>query len=150
MADTKVTAMPPATSVATNDVLYLVKPSTSPYDHKVSIANLFAGIPVPVKLDNTLTLGGTPQNITSVGTPVSVSTLVTKIHNPQNNGTCTIPNGVNGQIKVIIMTGNPGSYNVLVDNIAGGVLSFRNVGDTATLMFMDGDWFKIGGTATFD
>ena len=48
MADSKVTAMIAATSVSPTDVLYLVKPNTSPYDHKVTVANLFGGIPVPV------------------------------------------------------------------------------------------------------
>jgi len=54
MADSKVTAMNPATEVASADVIYLVKPNTSPYDHKITIANLFGGIPVPVVLEDKL------------------------------------------------------------------------------------------------
>lgn len=148
MADSKVTAMNPATSVSSTDVLYLVKPSTSPYDHKVTIANLFGGIPVPVVLEDDLILGGTVQTLSTAGA-ISVSTLVTRITSPDGAGTLTIPDGTEGQIKVIVMTSNAGSHALTISsNIGHSSIVFNSAGDTATLMFMAGNWYFLGGTAT--
>ena len=148
MADSKVTAMNPATSVSATDVLYLVKPSTSPYDHKVSVTNLFAAIPVPVKLDNTLTLGGTVQTLSSAGA-ISVTGLLTRINSPSGAGTLTIADGVDGQIKVIVMVSNSASHALTISsNIGHTSIVFNSAGDTATLMFLAGNWYFLGGTAT--
>jgi hypothetical protein len=148
MADSKVTAMNPATSVSATDVLYLVKPSTSPYDHKVSVTNLFAAIPVPVKLDNTLTFGGTIQTLSSAGA-ISVTSLITRINSPSGAGTLTIADGAEGQIKVIVMVSNSASHALtLSSNIGHSSIVFNSANDTATLMFLAGNWYFLGGTAT--
>jgi hypothetical protein len=148
MADSKVTAMTPATSVSATDVLYLVKPSTSPYDHKVSVTNLFAAIPVPVKLANTLTLGGTIQTLTSAGA-INVTALITKITSPSGAGTLTIADGVDGQIKVVVMVSNSASHALTISsNIGHSSIVFNSAGDTATLMFLAENWYFLGGTAT--
>lgn len=148
MADSKVTAMTAAASVSPTDVLYLVKPNTSPYDHKVTVANLFGGIPVPVVLEDDLILGGTVQVLTSAGA-ISVSTLVTRITSPDGAGTLTIPDGTEGQIKVIVMTSNTAGHNLTLNsNIGHSSIVFNSAGDTATLMFMAGNWYFLGGTAT--
>lgn len=148
MADSKVTAMNPATSVEPTDVLYLVKPSTSPYDHKVSVTNLFAAIPVPVKLDNTLTFGGTIQTLSSAGA-ISVTSLITRINSPSGAGTLTIADGAEGQIKVIVMVSNSASHALTISsNIGHSSIVFNSANDTATLMFLAGNWYFLGGTAT--
>ena len=148
MADSKVTAMNPATSVGSTDVLYLVKPSTSPYDHKITIANLFGGIPSPVVLEEKFALGGTPQTLSSPGA-ISIVTNVTTITSPSANGALTIADGVNGQFKTIIMVSNSGSRTLsITDNIGHSSIVFNGAGDTATLMFQGTLWYFIGGTAT--
>ena len=148
MADSKVTAMTTATSVSPTDVLYLVKPSTSPYDHKVTIANLFGGIQVPVVLQDDLILGGTAQTLSSGGS-ISVSTLVTKITSPDAAGTLTIPDGTEGQIKVIAMISNAASHALTINsNIGHSSIVFDSAGDTAILIFLGGNWYFLGGTAT--
>lgn len=148
MADSKVTAMTTATSVSPTDVLYLVKPSTSPYDHKVTVANLFGGIPVPVVLADDLILGGTVQTLTSAGA-ISVSTLVTTITSPDGPGILSIPDGVNGQIKVIVMLSNNASHALTINsNIGHSSIVFNSAGDTANLIFLSGNWYFLGGTAT--
>jgi len=148
MADSKVTAMNPATSVSPTDVLYLVKPSTSPYDHKVTVANLFGGIPVPVVLEDDLILGGAVQTLSAAGA-ISVSTLVTKITSPDGAGTLTIADGTDGQIKVVVMVSNSGSHALTINsNIGHSSIVFNSAGDTATLMFLAGNWYFLGGTAT--
>ena len=148
MADSKVTAMTAAASVSATDVLYLVKPSTSPFDHKVTVANLFGGIPVPVVLEDDLVLGGTVQTL-SAGGAISVSTLVTKITSPSGVGTLTIADGTEGQIKVIVMTSNVGSHALTINaNIGHSSIVFNSAGDTAILIFLGGNWYFLGGTAT--
>ena len=147
MADTKVTAMNPATSVNPTDVLYLVKPTT-PFDHKVTIANLFGGIPVPVVLEDDLILGGAVQTMTSAGA-ISITTLVTRITSPDGAGTLTIPDGTDGQIKVVVMTSNNANHALTINtNIGHSSIVFNGPGDTATLMFLSGNWYFLGGTAT--
>ena len=148
MADSKVTAMTAATSVSPTDVLYLMKPSTSPYDHKVTVANLFGGIPVPVVLEDDLVLGGTVQTLSAAGA-ISVSTLVTKITSPDGAGTLTIPDGTEGQIKVVVMTSNNANHALTINsNIGHSSIVFNSPGDTAILIFMAGNWYFLGGTAT--
>jgi hypothetical protein len=148
MADSKVTAMNPATSVSPTDVLYLVKPNTSPYDHKITIANLFGGIPSPVVLEEKFALGGTPQTLSSAGA-ISIVTNVTKITSPDANGTLTIADGVDGQIKTIIMVSNAGNHTLsITSNIGHSSVVFNSAGDTATLMFQGTVWYFVGGTAT--
>jgi hypothetical protein len=148
MADSKVTAMNPATEVASADVLYLVKPNTSPYDHKITIANLFGGIPVPVVLEDKLVLSGTPQTLSSAGA-ISITSNVTKITSPDNNGTLTIADGADGQFKTIIMVSNTGNHTLsITSNIGHSSIAFNSAGDTATLMFQGTVWYFIGGTAT--
>jgi hypothetical protein len=148
MADSKVTAMTAATSVLGTDVLYLVKPATSPYDHKVTVANLFGGIAVPVVLQDDLILGGTVQTLTSAGA-ISIATLVTKITSPSGAGTLTIADGVDGQIKVIIMVSNSASHALTISsNIGHSSIVFNSAGDTANLIFLTGNWYFLGGTAT--
>jgi len=148
MADSKVTAMTAATSVLGTDVLYLVKPATSPYDHKVTVANLFGGIAVPVVLQDDLILGGTVQTLTSAGA-ISIANLVTKITSPSGAGTLTIADGVDGQIKVIIMVSNSASHALTISsNIGHSSIVFNSAGDTANLIFLTGNWYFLGGTAT--
>jgi hypothetical protein len=148
MADSKVTAMRTATSVSSSDVLYLVKPNTTPYDHKVTIANLFGGIPVPVVLENNLILGGIPQTMNSAGV-ISITTLITAITSPSGAGTLTIPDGSDGQIKVIAMLNNSAGHALTLNsNIGHNSIVFDSAGDTATLIFLSGNWYFLGGTAT--
>lgn len=148
MADSKVTGMNPASEIASGDWLYLVKPNTSPYDFKLSIANLFGGIPVPVVMEEKLVLSGTPQTLSSAGA-ISVATNVTKITSPDANGTLTIADGVDGQIKTIIMVSNAAGRTLsITSNIGHTSIVFNSAGDTATLMFMGTNWYFIGGTAT--
>jgi hypothetical protein len=148
MADSKVTAMTPATEVASADVIYLVKPNTSPYDHKITVANLFGGIPVPVVLEDKLVLGGTPQTLSAAGA-ISITSLVTRITSPDASGTLTIVDGVSGQIKTIIMQSNSANHTLsITSNIGHSSIVFNGAGDTATLMFQGTLWYFIGGTAT--
>jgi len=102
MADSKLSALTTASTLVSTDLMYVVKPATSPYDHKVTVANLFGGIPVSVVLNSKLVLSGTTQTLTSAGA-INVTALITKITSPDGPGTLTIADGVEGQVTVIAM-----------------------------------------------
>ena len=147
MADSKLIGLTTASSLVGTDWMYVVKPATSPYDHKVSVANLFGGIPVPVVLEDDLILGGAVQAMTSAGA-ISIASLVTKITAPDGPGTLSIVDGTDGQIKVVVMISNPGSHALTInDNIGHSSIVFNSAGDTATLMFFFLCWYLIGGSA---
>ena len=111
MADSKVTTMQAATEISSADVLYLIKPSTSPYDFKVTIANLFGGIPVPATFEKPVNLSGTIQTLTGgSGAAIDITKTVTKVVNPDGSGVLTITAGTEGQIKIIVMTSNPAGH----------------------------------------
>jgi hypothetical protein len=148
MADSKLIALTTASSLVATDLMYVVKPATSPYDHKVSIANLFGGIPVSVVLNSKLVLSGTTQTLTSAGA-INVTSLITKITSPDGPGTLTIADGVEGQVKVVVMISNTGQHNLTISsNIGHSSIVFNSAGDTANLIFLTGNWYFLGGTAT--
>jgi len=148
MADSKVTNMDPAASVNGTDLLYLVKPSTTPYDFKVTIANLFGGIKVPAVFENKVVLGGTVQSLTAPGA-ISLDSSVTKIVSPDANGTLVIADGTEGQIKTIVMIANTNNKTLTItSNIGHNSIAFSQAGHTATLLFVGTVWYFIGGTAT--
>ena len=53
-----------------------------------------------------------------------------------------LPDGANGQIKIIVVTQTPTSTVILTPTNANGfsTISFTNVGDSATMLFTNGAW----------
>jgi len=61
----------------------------------------------------------------------------------------TLANGIEGQIKVLAMIADAGDGTVTPDNLANGsTILFDDVGDCAILLFINGEWYMLGGTAT--
>ena len=146
MADSKVSELTAATSVAATDKLYLVAGSDS---KNITIANVFATVPTPASFAGKFSIAGTPDTITAPGV-ISVATNTTLITNPSGNGNCTIGAGVAGQIKNIIMTSNTGSNTVTLQDsqLGHSSIAFVNAGDTAQIIYLNDKWYRIGGTAT--
>ena len=145
MADSKVSELTAATSVAAVDNLYLVKGGAS---NKITVANLFSSIPTPVSFSGKVSIAGT-DTITAPGA-ISVATNTTLITNPSSAGNLNIIAGVTGQIKIIIMTSNSAGHIVsLIDSqLAHASIAFSSAGDTAQLIYLADKWYCIGGTAT--
>ena len=143
MSDSKVTEMTAATSVNSADVLYLIQNST---DKKVSVATLLANLPnTATKLSGTFALGNSAQIINNSGA-VNVTSSVTMITNDAASQ-LTIANGANeGQIKVIICTA-AANTTTLTSNVGPGAISFQRAGHTVLLIWQNGSWWPIGGTA---
>jgi hypothetical protein len=144
MADSKVSDLTSATSIGGADVFYVVQSNTS---KKVSANVLFNNISNPT-LSGNITIGGTPQALSSPGI-ISLITPVTHLTVGGTDGELQLPPGSTGQTKILVMIGaSGGTYNVNRNNVAGSAnVTFNNVGDTATMLYTNSKWYVIGGTA---
>ena len=146
MADSKVSDMTAATAVAAADQMYLVQSSAS---KSVTNAILFGNVATPTVFNDKLSIGD-HDTITTVGA-VSLDTNVTFINDVDAAGNLTLAAGVDGQIKIIIMSSNSGSHTVTLNavNIAQDI-SWDATGESATLLYDTGTskWYFIGGSAS--
>lgn len=143
MAKSKLSELTAATQVNKTDALYLVQNGTS---KQVSTTTLFAGITDPTIKGN-IVLGGTPQDMPSASV-VDLTTPITYLGVGSSQSTISIPNGVNGQVKILITTSSANGSFILNTNVAHNAnIVFSNVGDSATLLYANSKWFMIGGTA---
>ena len=146
MADSKVSEMTAATAAAAADKMYMVQGSNS---KSVTNAVLFGNVATPTVFNDKLAIGD-HDTITAVGA-VSLDTNVTFLNNFSGAGNLSLAAGIDGQIKIIIMSSNSGSHTITLNaaNIANDI-SWSVAGHTATLMYDVGTskWYFIGGSAT--
>ena len=137
MADAKVSELTSATSAGGSDVLYLVQTNAS---KKISVANFFGNISNPTFTGNVV-FGGSPQLLGAPGI-ININTPITQLSVDAIGGVLNIPQGANGQVKIITMTSAAGgTYTLNTSNIAGNVnVSLDSVGDTVVLFFTGGKW----------
>ena len=144
MAKLKISELTAATATNPNDLMYLVQTNTS---KSITVANFLADLTDP-NLQGNIKITGTPQTLTSGGV-VDLTTPTTYLSIGASQADITIPNGANGQIKILLTTVYAGGSYTLSSNVANNAnIVFNNVGDTATLMYNNNKWFMIGGTAT--
>tara|TARA_B100001287_G_scaffold272528_1_gene274355 strand:- start:870 stop:1316 length:447 start_codon:yes stop_codon:yes gene_type:complete len=145
MADSKLTELTAATSVAAADQLYLVQSSTS---KRVTAANVFGAIATPTVFGDKVSIGD-HQTVTSAGV-LSNDVNVHIITNPASGGTLTMTAGVEGQLKIIIMSSNTSAVTLTLDDsdLGHDTITFNNAGDTTTLIYAGSKWWSIGGSAT--
>ena len=138
--------MTAATAVAAADKMYLVQSSAS---KSVTNAILFGNVATPTVFNDKLSIGD-HDTITAVGA-ISLDTNVTFINDIDAAGNLTLAAGVDGQIKIIIMSSNSGSHTVTLNaaNIAQDI-SWDATGESATLLYDTGTskWYFIGGSAS--
>ena len=99
MADKKITALSDlGTGLASEDLLHVIDdPSGNPVNKKISVSDVFNNIPTWLGLD------GTPQSITATTGDVNVTTSITHIDTTSGAHAGGLPDGSNGQIKIITM-----------------------------------------------
>jgi len=140
MADKKITALSDiGNGIAAGDLLHVIDdPNGNPVNKKMSIANLFNYIPTFVALSDTV------DQITESNSVVSNSTSISKILTGAT-AAFTLSDGVQGQIKIIVMESD-GGYDATVTptNLAGASnITFNDVGDAVMLVFITSQWFII-------
>jgi len=143
MADSKLSELSSATSVSGSDTLYIVQSGTS---KKVTTGTLFADAG-NVTLRGNVQVESNVQSLAAAGI-VTLDQPVTTLAGTSVNGVITIPTGVEGQLKIVTMISTVGGDYTLHGNVAGSAnVNFNNIGDTATLLYINSKWFVIGGTA---
>lgn len=96
-------------------------------------------------LTGTNVLTGSVQALTAAGA-VNITTLVTTIASAGAIA-LTLADGAAGQIKVISMITDGGDATLTPTNMQGGTtITFNDVGDTVTLVFVGTKWAIIGNT----
>ena len=145
MADKKITALNASTALSTDDLFHVVDdPSGSPTNKKITNANVFNKIPGWIGFSDT------PQALTAAGA-VSITTTVTTV---ASSGVIalTIPDGIQGQIKVIVMITDGGTATLTPATMNDGTtLTFADAGDSAILMWIGASGWQvigIGGPGT--
>ena len=137
MADKKITALNASTALSTDDLFHVVDdPSGSPTNKKVTNANVFNKIPGWIGFSDT------PQALTAAGA-VSITTTLTTI---ASSGVIalTIPDGIQGQIKVIVMITDGGTATLTPATMNDGTtLAFADVGDSAILMWIGASGWQV-------
>jgi len=143
MADSKVSELTAATKASGSDLLYLVQSNTS---KKISVGNFFSSAK-NANLSGNLRITGT-ETLTGGGT-IGVITPITLLSGGGTFSPLDIPNGQNGQLKIITLDNTTGgSFQINTGNIAGNPdIFFEKEGHSALLLFINDNWHVIGGTA---
>lgn len=143
MADSKVSELPVASTVNSEDKLYLVQSGDS---KSVTASTLFGNIK-NAGFKGNINLDSNVQYLGSDGV-IDLTRLITHIGIPSINSVLNLPNGTNSQLKILLAINTYGANAIVQGNVANGAnIRFNDIGDTATLLYSNNVWFKIGGTA---
>lgn len=100
-----------------------------------------------VFVDNKNVSSHTVQDISGAGA-INLTDEITHIVTTGVNA-YTLADGYNGQHKYIVMQSDGGTGTLTPSNLGNGTtLTFDDVGDSAHLVFTNGAWYFMGGTAT--
>ena len=149
MADKKVTQLTDlGDGLAAVDLFHVVDdPSGTPINKKISAEDVVNNIP------SGLGLNSSSQAITgdgSTSTAVDVTSAVTEVDATSANAPCTLADGANGQIKIIINVSTGGANAVTITpanlRVASGTgIVLNNPGETVMCIFKNSKWNIIGG-----
>ena len=89
----------------------------------------------------------TTQTLTGAGAVDIISTITHIVTTAAN--ALTLADGLNGQTKFIVMKTDAGDGTLTPTNPGNfATITFNDVGDSAQLLFTNGKWYFMGGTAT--
>jgi hypothetical protein len=147
MADKKITQLTDlGDGLASVDLFHVVDdPSGTPINKKITAEDVFNNIPTWIGLNST------SQSITgdgSTSTAIEVTNPVTEVNATSAAAPCTLADGSNGQIKIIINVSTAGTNAVTITpaNLRGGTTITLNApGETVQCIFKNSNWNVIGG-----
>jgi len=149
MADKKITALTNlGDALASVDLFHIIdNPSGTPINKKVTAEDVFNNIPSWIGLIDTA------QTITGDGSSslaVTVTESTTLVNATAANAPCTLEDGADGQVKIIInkSTGATNVVSITPANINAGSGTKVNIdapGRSVMLMFKDSKWNVVGG-----
>lgn len=103
--------------------------------------------PTMVNIGLPLVMSQTPQTLTGAGA-VDITSSITHIVTNAANA-LTLADGSEGQEKFIVMKTDVGAGTLTPTSLGNGsTITFDDVGDSAHLLFTNGSWHFMGGTAT--
>ena len=147
MADKKITQLTDlGDGLASVDLFHVVDdPSGTPINKKITAEDVFNNIPTWIGLNST------SQSITgdgSTSTAIEVTNPVTEVDATSAAAPCTLADGSNGQIKIIINVSTSGTNAVTITpaNLRGGTtITLDAPGETVQCIFKNSNWNVIGG-----
>jgi len=149
MADKKITALTDlGDALASVDLFHIIdNPSGTPINKKVTAEDVFNNIPSYIGLKDTAqTISG--DGSSSLAVEVTGST--TLVNATAAGCPCTLADGTDGQVKIIInkSTGGTNAVSVTPTNFNAGSGTKVNIdapGRSVMLMFKDSKWNVLGG-----
>ena len=144
MADKKITALTELTTGLANvDLVHIIDdPAGTPINKKMTIANLFNMVPSFLAFNDVHTLTADGAALVS-GT--AAGTSITQLDASSAQVHATLANGVTGQIKFVICTAIGNSCKITPASTTGTYtdVTFNQVGENVTLMYLAGGWCPI-------
>jgi len=147
MADKKITALTDlGDALASVDLFHIIdNPSGTPINKKVTAEDVFNNIPSWIGLKDTA------QTITGDGSSigvVEVTSSTTLVNATSAAAPCTLADGSDGQVKIIInkSTGGTNAVTITPASFNGGsTINIDAPGRSVMVMFKDSKWNVIGG-----
>ena len=147
MADKKITQLTDlGDNLASVDLFHVVDdPSGTPINKKITAEDVFNNVPT------WLGFNSTSQSITgdgSTSTAITLTEPVTEVNATSAAAPCTLADGANGQIKIILNVSTSGTNAVTITpaNLRGGsTITLNAVGESVQCIFKNSNWNVIGG-----
>ena len=147
MADKKITQLTDlGDGLASVDLFHIVDdPSGTPINKKITAEDVFNNVPTWIGLNST------SQSITgdgSTSTAITLTEPVTEVNATSAAAPCTLADGANGQIKIILNVSTSGTNAVTItpSNLRGGsTITLNAVGESVQCIFKNSNWNVIGG-----
>ena len=147
MADKKITQLTDlGDGLASVDLFHVVDdPSGTPINKKITAEDVFNNVPT------WLGFNSSSQAITgdgSTSTAITLTEPVTEVNATSAAAPCTLADGANGQIKIILNVSTSGTNAVTITpaNLRGGsTITLNAVGESVQCIFKNSNWNVIGG-----